>query len=466
MMHATSATRPPAGTDARRRLFRGVGVLIATALPWTALALLARGILPGSEAWINPLLGITLIATYAGVWTAAIAASRNPRHMLLGALAATLAVLTTLAMLELPAMLRWVHWTLIFRSLSGEGVDYRTAFVLDEQLGFRRIPGLQWSGLPASDIEERYGLPPSLSQSITFTYDQWGYRNASEMEKADIVLLGDSFVEGWYVSDDQTAAAQLAARLDRPVANLGVAGYGTLQELRVLKGDALRRDPSVVAWFFFEGNDLYDDQRFENTLLAGPPGGDRVTPHAEDLMRDHRWAQRSFVLNLFHRIRRWTHPLIPNQVPYWAYLTQPGGRSQRVYFFRYGAIPWTEYEEERWAIARAAFEEGVAFARERGLELVFVYVPTKYRVFRDFIELPQGSPLEHWDVWHLLPVRFQDFCSSAVVPCVDLTDRFRQALARGRMPYWANDTHWSPDGHAIAAAAIEDVLRGRGWIVP
>jgi hypothetical protein len=34
------------------------------------------------------------------------------------------------------------------------------------------------------------------------------------------------------------------------------------------------------------------------------------------------------------------------------------------------------------------------------------------------------------------------------------------------MPYWANDTHWSPDGHAIAAAAIEDVLRGRGWIVP
>src|SRR5262245_36393857 len=284
-------------------------MLMVTALPWIALALLSRGILPGSEAWINPLLGFTLIATYAGIWSAVIGASRNRRQMLLRALTATLTVLMTLVLLELPAMLRWVHWSLVFRSLSGEGVDYRTAFVLDEQLGFRRIAGLHWSGRPSSDIEERYGLPPSLSQSITFTYDQWGYRNASEMEKADIVLLGDSFVEGWYVSDDQTAAAQLAARLDRPVANLGVAGYGTLQELRVLKGDALRRDPSVVAWFFFEGNDLYDDQRFENTLLAGPPGGDSVTPHAEGLMRDHRWAQRSFVLNLFHRIRRWTHPL-------------------------------------------------------------------------------------------------------------------------------------------------------------
>ena len=49
------------------------------------------------------------------------------------------------------------------------------------------------------------------------------------------MLLGDSFVEGWYVSDDQTVAAQLAARLGRPVANLGVAGYGALQALRVLR---------------------------------------------------------------------------------------------------------------------------------------------------------------------------------------------------------------------------------------
>jgi hypothetical protein len=69
-------------------------------------------------------------------------------------------------------------------------------------------------------------------------------------------------------------------------------------------------------------------------------------------------------------------------------------------------------------------------------------------------------------VWHLLPVRFQELCSSAAVACIDLTDRLRQALAAGRLPYWANDTHWNPDGHAIAAAAIEGVLRQRGWIVP
>ena len=31
------------------------------------------------------------------------------------------------------------------------------------------------------------------------------------------------------------------------------------------------------------------------------------------------------------------------------------------------------HEEERWLVARAAFEDGLAFARQRGIELVFVY---------------------------------------------------------------------------------------------
>ena len=137
---------------------------------------------------------------------------------------------------------------------------------------------------------------------------------------------------------------------------------------------------------------------------------------------------------------------------------------QQVYFFNYGAIPWSKYEEERWVIARAALEEAVAFATRQGIDLVFLYVPIKYRVFRDFIEIPKGSPLEGFDVWHLLPARFQDFCTAAAVPCVDLTDRLKQALARGRMPYPASDTHWNADGHAIAAAAVEEVLREREWL--
>jgi SGNH hydrolase-like domain, acetyltransferase AlgX len=441
----------------RRRTLWSVIVLIATALPWVALAVLSRDV-PGAQRWINPLLALTVIATYAGAWSVLIVASRARRRMLLRALTATIAILLMIGILEFAAMMRWIHWTLVFRTLTGEGVDYGSAYVLDEDLVFRRIPGLRWSGRPASDVEEAYGLPRTLQHPITFTYDRWGYRNAIDLDHADVVVLGDSMVEGWYVSDEQTLTAQLAASIGRPVANLGVAGYGPLQELRVLKGDALRRKPKIVAWFFFEGNDLYDDETFSNALLAGPPSRDERTPHPGGLTRSHGWRQRSFVINFFQRIRRWSHPLIPTQAPYWADL-----RGQRVYFFRYGEVPWTEFEEKRWTIARAAFEEGLTFARDHNIQLVFFYVPIKYRVFRDFIAVPAGSPMEHWEVWHLLPLRFRDFCRQAAVPCVDLTDQLRQAVAHGRMAYPLNDTHWSPEGHAIAAAALEHVLRERGW---
>ena len=298
---------------------RAVGastIVIAMAAPWFGLALLSRDVLPGGEAWILPLLGVSLVATYVGGWLLFWFISRSRRLMLMRAVATTLAVITILLMLELPAALHGVHWALIFRDLSGEGFDYASAFVLDEEIGFRRIPGFRWSGRPRSDIEETYGLPRSLSDPITFTYDRWGYRNVTDVEHAEVVLLGDSFVEGWYVSDEQTVAAQLETRLETPVANLGVACYGTMQALRVLEGDALLRQPRIAAWFFFEGNDLYEDQSFEDALLGEPLSSEETTPHPQGLTRNHGWNQRSFVLNAFGRLRRWVHPLIPNRAPY------------------------------------------------------------------------------------------------------------------------------------------------------
>lgn len=93
-------------------------------------------------------------------------------------------------------------------------------------------------------------MPASQRQPLVFTYDRWGYRNAEDLDQADVVLIGDSYVEGWYVSDEHTTARRLQEQLNQPVANLGIAGYGTMQELRVLQRDAMRFHPKVVIWFF------------------------------------------------------------------------------------------------------------------------------------------------------------------------------------------------------------------------
>ncbi len=446
-----------------RRLLWVTFTLGAIALPWVALAFLSRDIVPGGRNWVDPLFPATLIVTYVGAWIALLVLSRSHHRVLLRAVTTTLGIVVALAMLELPAVLRWVDWTIVFRQVQGEGLDYQTAFVGDRNLTFRRVPGLRWSVRPYSDIEEAYGLPRSLDRTITFTYDRWGYRNASDMKQADVVLLGDSYVEGWYVSDEQTAAAQLTARLNRPVANLGVAGYGTLQELRVLKGDAFSRHPSVVAWVFFEGNDLYDDFNFELTN-APPPGSQDLQPHAEGLRRYQGWSGRAFMTNALQRLRRWSHPFVLNRAPYQALLPQSSGDARPIYFFRYAGVPWTDFEEARWKIARAALEEGAAFAREHGIHLVFLYAPIKFRVFRDFIRISDDSPMKSWHAWALLPRYFQDFCESSRVPCVNLTEAFKQAIRDGRLPYPLSDTHWSAEGHAIVAATLERVIKEHRWL--
>ena len=447
------------------RLRRAIGasaIVIALAAPWLGLVLLSRDVLPGGEAWILPLLGVSLIATYVGGWLFVWFISRARRLTLMRAVATTLTVTAILLILELPAALHGVHWTLIFRYLSGEGFDYTSAYVLDEELSFRRIPGFRWSGRPRSDIEEAYGLPRSISDPITFTYDRWGYRNATDIERAEVVLLGDSFVESWYVSDEQTVAAQLEARLDAPVANLAVAGYGTMQALRVLEGDALLRQPRIAAWFFFEGNDLYDDEKFENALLAEPPSSAETTSYSQGLTRHHGWSRRSFVLNAFRSLRRWAHPVIPNRAPYWAYLPDENG-GEPVYFFGYGSVPWTDFEEGQWVKARDTFQRGIEWARERNIHLAFLLVPTKYRVYRDFIDIPEGSPLETWSAWEELPAHFRQFCAMTSAACLDLTGPLKQSVQEGRMPFAPTDTHWNPDGHAVAAAELAWLIRERGW---
>jgi lysophospholipase L1-like esterase len=439
-------------------------IVCAIALPWAALAILSRDYLPIGRSWIDFLFAATLVATYIGVCAAIITLSRDRRRSRSRAAAASLGVVVAIAMLEVPAVLRWIDWTWVFRQALGEGFDYQTTFVRDKQLGYRRIPKLRWSGRPYSDIEESYAVGRSLQQPITFTYDRWGYRNASDMEQADVVLLGDSYVEGWYVSDEQTVAAQLAARIRRPVANLGVAGYGTLQELRVLKSDALTRRPSVAAWVFFEGNDLYDDESFEALMKGPPPADEDLRPHREGTDRHQSWAGRSFVTNALRRVRRLVDPLVVYRAPYWAWFRSSSREPVPIYFFRYAAIPWSNYEEGRWKIARAALEEGTAFARERGIHIVFLYAPIKFRVFQDFVQIPDGSPMKNWHAWESLPRYFQDFCEASKVECVDLTEGFKRTIRNGRLPYPLSDTHWSADGHAVAAEALEDVIVKHAWL--
>jgi len=454
------------GAAAAPRGRRTAGVVVclsAIALAWAGLAVLARHREDWAVDLTHDLFGWTIIASYLALWAAWVLGSRKPKPVVFNGVMLTLTLLAMIGVMEVTAAAKVVDWRLVFGRMANDATQYIWSYRPDPELGFRRHPKDSWSGRPPSDIERKSLMPATLGEPIVFTYDRWGYRNQTDMDKADIALIGDSYVEGWYVSDEETAASRLQSYLGRPVANLGVAGYGPRQEAIVLRTDAPKFDPKVVVWFFFEGNDLYDDQEFENILLA-----QTSSPSLASLLG--KWRDRSFVRNALVLLRRSSHAVFPTWPPHAGRLNGKGhdGKAHDgrfVYFASYAATPWSDWIARRWEISKQALEDGAAFARRNDIRLLIAFVPIKYRVYRHHVEFAADGPENAWTTWPI-DERFAEFCRAAGVPCLDLTPIFRDALAAGVLPYADVDTHWSPEGHDLVARVLKADLERRGWLDP
>lgn len=435
------------------RRWRSVGYWLGpTILLWGVLALLGRIPTVRAAAATDVLFVVAVLFTCVAAGAVTVQVSRSRRMAMLKATALTLGFIFGFALLELAAAARLVHWQLVFNFLRGE----QQYFVPDPDLGFRHAANARWRGRSRSDVEVAWDLPASRPDRITITYDGRGYRNPTGLDQADIVLIGDSYVEGSYVSDDQVLSQRLQSRLGQPIANLGVAGYGTLQELVVLKVDALRLKPRVVIWFFFEGNDLYNDQNFENTLLASRD--ERATAWTAQ----QGWWQRSLIRNALQQLRLLLFPLAPRCCPSFGILTVPPRRGQKVFFGPEAAFPWTEFEQGRWERAKETLRQAARLTQEQSIKLMVVYVPIKFRVYGDFIESPPPG-LRRWALWPL-PEFFFEFCRAEGLTCLDLTGPLRDSVRAGGLPYALVDSHWSPEGHELVAARVEELLNSLGWL--
>jgi len=82
-----------------------------------------------------------------------------------------------------------------------------------------------------------------------------------ECKKPNIALLGDSFIEGYGVNNDETAAEILDSLIeDYNVLNFGTSGgFGTVHQVAQYENFARHLNPDIVVLFFLNYNDLYDN---------------------------------------------------------------------------------------------------------------------------------------------------------------------------------------------------------------
>jgi hypothetical protein len=274
--------------------------------------------------------------------------------------------------------------------------------------GWRPVPGVQkrgryWGGEQLAWTNERGWR----DESMPFERTPGVHR---------LVALGDSFTFGVQVDFGERFSERLEQIVPAlEVLNLGVTGYGTDQELRVLEVEGLRYAPDTVLVVAFLSNDLNDIQLSRNLSWPKPwyervGDGLRLHPPLPDLAVHLRSA--SYLAELAARGIERGHP-------HWE--RAPGSPLPRPH---------------ELFLALIGRMRGIC--SQRGLRLLVV---TAFAQNRHGEGLPESELLA------------RDGLVKAGIEVIDTLDLLREDA------HYAPDGHWSPAGHEVLARAIAERLQ-------
>lgn len=143
-------------------------------------------------------------------------------------------------------------------------VVLRSTFTLDTGRSQEfRIPHSEFGWVLEPDASYLYKLPET---SERVRYKSTGWRDVNHAFEKDvgtfrILVLGDSFMDAYSVTLPQSFHKQIEQivsdqGIEVEVINLGVGGYGTLQEYLAFRDVGQLYEPDLVLLGFYIGNDV------------------------------------------------------------------------------------------------------------------------------------------------------------------------------------------------------------------
>jgi len=292
---------------------------------------------------------------------------------------------------------------------------------------YRIDPAIGWTLAPGFAGRFR---GPDFDVAVEANAD--GLRDPATASKAPgtirLLGLGDSFAFGWGVENEQSLFKVLERRLRGPegrpveVVNAGIPGFGTFEELALLRSIGLRYQPDLVMVAFYEGND------YQNNAEAP-----RKRTVEDGYLRD---ATRE------SGATRWLlgHSVLAGLVE-----TAISGLA-----IKRGFAPSVDKTKGLLAAMKSVLEAN-------GIPLVLVFIPDQdpeaYRrpaLLRAYDRLATGtSPAQARE-------QIRALCGARGIAFCELSSRFEGEQTAGLR---LEDTHFSPRGHELAAEEVLACLR-------
>ncbi len=302
----------------------------------------------------------------------------------------------------------------------------------------------------------------------TFVSDEFGFDNppGSFDEPSDLLLIGDSYLQGYCVAEDRRIPAILRGE-GFSVINTGQAGNDPTLELATLREYGPRARAKIVLWFYFEKNDL----PFGSKLGWSSPeslGSSILKKYVDDSEFSQRLIERQSEVDAAVRraqaITEHERGHVDRTLPEWVHVARLIHLRTRIRGLWAGRRVNRQDLEPFDRILTRAQE----VARGMGAKLYFVYLPAA----ESLLELagptsiihrpgsalsgtrsPAQSPFQREEVIALVRERG--------VPIIDLLPEFEHHPDPASLFPFGGDGHYVAEGHRLVAETVARALRSQ-----
>ncbi len=319
--------------------------------------------------------------------------------------------------------------------------------VADPELGYRAKPGLNL-------------IYPSEGRNIVVRTTSHGlgdigFRDLGTQPPFDAIVLGDSFTFCDDVPVESCWVRLLGDRTSMSFASLGVSGFSTLAEARILELYGKQLRPRVVVLGLFP-NDFNDNLRFAEWKGSGNPDFWEWRK-----AREGRGAIRGWLAT--HSI---TYRLIDAAVR---------SRENKTYRYKKKGLSlvlrtdrWVsdaEQESERlkgWRLMQEALLRMKREAASVGAQLLVVLIPSKEEIYWEVVR--DEVPIAAEEIDRPLSL-VETFCEESSIPVCDLRAAFEREAEQYRQLYLRVSGHWNEAGNVLAADTISACMQSTGLVV-
>lgn len=288
-----------------------------------------------------------------------------------------------------------------------------------------------------------------------------------------LLVLGDSFAEGYYVDEEQTLRAVVESLLQAQgcrgaeAINGGTIAYSTDQEYLFYVTEGHRYGAQAVLLMFYY-NDLFynashlgpggepkpyyelqDGRLVLRNSPVPPPTAGLLNRQDPGVVRPRPW-HGSIALRLLSQRTVDASPRLHAQLARLG-LVEPIPPDPPREMWPYG--PYRQrYVDDMWVRTEAILAALQASARGHGAQFAILYVPPRFEVNDAVWALTWrryglGRRWERDKVYQ----RLLDVCTRIGIPLLDPRDELRRAELAGPPAYFTRDVHWTAVGNAVGA---------------